>query len=146
MGIPFTMCLLLLCPKGDSADTRGLSLKEELLIRKLVYEDPVQTAFPRDNEPWSNLNILVIPENVSVIYSKKPAATLLLFETILTGANPREAAIAAAYGLSLASNPTIGPSILAIPKRELDAPITGSPERTFRHLLIDRLRSKRVRP
>ena len=84
-----------------------LTSLETAIIRTCVYEGTVVSTVESKGNDLGH-EVLLIPDELKSIYSKKKHATLSLLKEIIKGARPIDSQLAGAFALGLAENPMIG--------------------------------------
>ena len=101
------------CGTDDKEHVRLLTASEELQIRTWVYNGTIQTSRPIEG-PWFNITILVYPNELAAVYTRKPGSTLMLLRMIVAGGAPKDAILAAGFANAIADSPMSAAILVSI--------------------------------
>ena len=116
---------------------------DDFIVRTAVYSGSPKTAIPRKGK-WAKFEVLLVPKELAEAYSRNPEKTLMLLLSIVEGANPRDAALAAGFAISLARSPVAGAIAVSGARGVKDANfdrLFADTGMSFRTILIDQVRT-----
>jgi hypothetical protein len=126
--------------KGQDAVKGVLDVKEDAIIRKLVYTKGLITSYKIIGN--NGCTVLDVPQELEKIYRLKRVDSLRLLLDIVKGGRPEDALSAAAFAVALEENPQSAAFYARSPKDTFDE-VQGSSEKTERIRLVNWL-EKRV--
>ncbi len=118
-----------------------LTTEEENVIRTFIYEGKRASAVIRYGK-LAGYTVLLVPARIEKIYQKKKVQTLKLCATIVQGARPTDALLAAAYAECLTNSPVAGYLTSQLPIEQFDSVVSGKGLSLRTHLA--RLLAKRI--
>jgi hypothetical protein len=94
------------CKANVLGAEKDLTAEEELTIRNAVYN--CEYSFKGEYTKSGKISALLVPNEVTAIYERKPNSVKKLFLQIVNGARPNDAIVALAFNTTLTGHPRIG--------------------------------------